>query len=68
MDAKCEMFMNCSKNQMGIFQNKYDCQTWNTKGIVDVKKQIWLIIIYWAVNLTLHGHYAHVCIILKVLA
>ena len=24
-------------------QQTYDCQTWNTKGIIDVKEQIWNI-------------------------
>ena len=23
-------------------KNKYDYQTWNTKGIMDMKEQIWL--------------------------
>ena len=36
-------------------KNKYDCPTWNTKGIIDVKKQIWLTKILEAVNLTFMG-------------
>ena len=34
--------MNSSKNFIGIFKTKFDYQTWNTKGIIDVKEQIYL--------------------------
>ena len=34
--------MNCRKNFIGIVKMKYDCQTWNTEGIIDVKEWIWL--------------------------
>ena len=51
MVTKCGMIMNCSKNFMG------NCKTWNTKGIIDVKVQIWLTNVkYLSVILTLHGH------------
>ena len=30
MDAKCEIFITCSKNYIGIGKNKYDCQARNT--------------------------------------
>ena len=36
MVAICEMFLNCSENIIFICRNKYDSQTWNTKGIICV--------------------------------
>ena len=44
MAPKCEMLMNCSKYFLGICkkENKYDCQTQNNKGNIDVKEQICL--------------------------
>ena len=38
-------------------QKKNYSQTWNTKGFIDVKEQIWPTNIkYEIVNLTCHGH------------
>ena len=34
--------MSCSNNFINIYKNKYDSQTWNTEGIIDVKEQICL--------------------------
>ena len=39
MAAKCEMFVNCSRNFIGICKHKYDFKTWNTKGNGDVKEK-----------------------------
>ena len=33
------MFVNCSKNFVGISKNKYDYQTRNTLGIIYVKEK-----------------------------
>ena len=39
-------------------KKKYNCQTRNTEGIIDVKEHMaYKCRIYEAVNLTLHGHY-----------
>ena len=40
--AKCEVFMNCSKNIICILRNKYNCLKWNAKGIINVKEKILL--------------------------
>ena len=34
--------MNWNKTFIVIAENKYNCQTWSAKGIIDVKKQIWV--------------------------
>ena len=44
------------KTLYAIAKNKYDCQRGNTKGIIDVKEQIWFIKIFEAVGLILSGH------------
>ena len=41
MPAKCEIFMDCSENFISICKKKYNWQTWDTKGIIDVKEEIW---------------------------
>ena len=40
-------------------KNKYESQTWNTAGIIDVERRnmVSKYKITEAVNLTLHGHY-----------
>ena len=42
MAPKCEMFMNVVKTSLAFANKKYDCQTQNTRGITDVKEQIWV--------------------------
>ena len=44
MAAKYAISMNCSRNFIGIWKEN-DCQTVNTKGIINVKEQIWLTIV-----------------------
>ena len=43
MAAKCEMSCIIVETSKSFAKNKYDCQTWNTKGIIDMKEQIWLM-------------------------
>ena len=38
--CQCEMFMNCGKKAFA--KTKCDCQTRNTKGIIDVKEEMCL--------------------------
>ena len=54
---------------MNLEKNKYDCQTRNTKGIIDVKKTNMALKckIFDTVNLTLYGHYTHVFTLSKFL-
>ena len=41
---QCEIFMNCSNKFIGICKKKKnDCQTWNTKGIIDVVMLLYYI-------------------------
>ena len=42
MAAKCQTFMIRMKASKAYTKHEYDCQTWNTKGSIDVKEQIWL--------------------------
>ena len=47
MAAKCEMFINWSENVLGNCKKKKrkkekNNQTWNTKGIIDVKEKMCL--------------------------
>ena len=37
---QCEMFMIAGKTSYAFAKNKYDCQTWNIKGILDVQEEI----------------------------
>ena len=46
---------------------KYDCQTLNTKGVIDVKEQIWLINVKYLRLSILHGHYTHLGTVFKVI-
>ena len=51
-------------------KTKCDYQTWNTKGITDMKELRWLTKIFETVNLTCHAnyyfvYYTHVCTISK---
>ena len=69
MATQCEMFMNYSKNFKGICKKKYkyDCQTWNTKGTINVKEQIWLTNVKYLRLSTLYGHYTHMCTVSNVI-
>ena len=43
MKTQSEMFMNCSKDFIGINKNKtnkYDCQIWYTKEMIYVNEQM----------------------------
>ena len=53
--------MKYNMNFIGICKqtNKYDCQPWNTKRIVDIKENIWLT----NVNLILQLHGCIYCTI-----
>ena len=64
-NVKC--FMKYSKNFKGIARNKYDSSKWNTKGIIDVKEQIWFTNVKYLKLSALYGHYMHACIFSKVI-
>ena len=56
MVAKCEMFMNYSKNFKGICKKQIYCQTWNTKGIIELQEEVWLTIVKYLRLSTLHRY------------
>ena len=68
MAAKCEAFMNYSKYFKGFYKNKYDCQMWNTKGIIDVKEQIWLTDVKYLRLSTHHRYYTNACTVSQVIS
>ena len=66
MAAKCKVFIKYGKTLWAFVKKKYDCKTWNTKGIIDVKEHIWLTNVeYLKLSVSLHGHlyfvYIHIC-------
>ena len=66
----CEMFMNGSKNRGICKKENKQISLLNKEYIRDdrcVRKNIaYKFGIFHAVNLTLHGHYTHVCTVFKV--
>ena len=67
--AKCEMFMNCSKNCIGICQktNMTTKQEYVRDHRCERTHIPYKCKIFETVNLPLHGHYTHICTMSKVI-
>ena len=46
--------------------NKYDCRSWNTKGIIGVKELLWPTNVKYLRLPTHHGHYTYVCTVSQI--